>query len=127
MFVRWHHYQRQDGSTYWNAALVAAVVRGKRPRQQHIVALGGIAETDARKNVAACQEFWTKALQRLAVRNLSKADRQKIEAALAARVKRPAEEQLRHLRDLDRSLHQAERVVEKIKAEMKGGRSGSAR
>lgn len=124
MFVRWHHYQRQDGSTYWNAALVAAVLNKKgKPRQRHIVALGGIAETDARKNVAACQDFWTKALQRLAVRNLSKADRQKIEKGLAARVKRPTEEQLRHLRDLDRSLHQAERQVEKIKAEMKGGRS----
>jgi hypothetical protein len=61
-------------------------MRGKRkPRQRHIVALGGIAETDARTDVAACHAFWTKALQRLAVRNLSRADRQKIEAALAAR------------------------------------------
>ena len=70
MFVRWHHYQRQDGTTYWNAALVEAVVQSKRrPRQRRMVALGGIAETDARKDVAACHAFWTKAQQRLAVRN----------------------------------------------------------
>jgi hypothetical protein len=96
MFVRWNHYKRQDGATYWNAALVEAVVQTKRrPRQRHMVALGGIAETDAHNDVAACHAFWTEALKRLSVRKLSKADRQKIETALEARVRRPTDEQLR--------------------------------
>ena len=27
MFVRWNHYQRQDDTIYWNAALVEAGVQ----------------------------------------------------------------------------------------------------
>ena len=118
MFVRWNHYKRQDGTTYWHAALVEAVVQTKRrPRQRHRVALGGIAETDAHNDVAACHAFWTEALKRLSVRRLSKADRQKIETALEARVKRPTDEQLKRqeLQDLRHSLQQAQRQVEKIK------------
>lgn len=125
MFVRWNHYQRQDGTTYWNAALVEAVVQTKRrPRQRYMVALGGIAETDAHNDVAAYHAFWTEALKRLSVRKLSKADRQKIETALEARVKRPTDEQLKRqeLQDLRHSLHQAQRQVEKIKLDMKGVR-----
>jgi uncharacterized membrane protein YccC len=100
-------------------------MRGKRkPRQRHIVALGGIAETDARTDVAACHAFWTKALQRLAVRNLSRADRQKIEAALAAGVKRPTEEQVKQqqLQDLRHSLQLAQQRVQEIKLEMRSVR-----
>ena len=55
---------------------------------------------------------------------LSKADRQKIETALEARVKRPTDEQLKRqeLQDLRHSLQQAQRQVEKIKLDMKGVR-----
>jgi hypothetical protein len=120
MFVRWQHYGRQDGTKYWNAALVTVARINNKPTQKHLAALGGIAEADA-DNVAACHDFWTKALKRLATRKLSKAERQKIETALAARVKRPTSGQLRRQQvlDLKKDLELAQQRVLALKAELR--------
>jgi hypothetical protein len=99
--------------------LAANHMRGKRqPRQQHLTSLGGIAEADAH-TVAACYDFWTKALKRLTTKKLSKPNRHTIDTALAARVKRPTKQQLKRQQsqDLKQNLQLAQQRVQKIKLE----------
>jgi hypothetical protein len=126
MFVRWHHYQRQDGSVYWNAALITVARINGQPRHKHLTSLAGIAEADAKANAEACREFWRKALAKLKAQKLSKVNMQKAMAALAIRVPRPDAAQLKEwrLRELGRDLQDAERHVSRIKREMKGLRVG---
>ena len=57
----------------------------------------------------------------LKAQKLSKADQQKIEAALAARVQRPTKQELKaqQLQDLRQSLEVAQRNVHAIKLQMR--------
>ena len=115
MFVRWQARQRgpksrpDEAYTLWTASLVASERQDGQPRQRHLAYLGCFREYAKRWwSQATYQDavilratnscgFWDDADGRLDALDLSPADRQRIEAALAQKVARPTERQRREL------------------------------
>jgi hypothetical protein len=99
MFVRWNRRERKARTRWVNgqphtcrkalltAALVRSERRGGKPRQKVVAYLGSIAE-EAAQELLARESFWLAASARLDSLNLAPEQREKVEAALHARVNR---------------------------------------
>jgi hypothetical protein len=113
------------GDIRYSAILVEGVRVNGKPTQRHIAYLGSIlestmaADTEGRENVDLCRVvFWQRVAERLdRIAGLSTEDRQKIDAAIAAKVPRVSQEQLADIKRRRERLHAA---VEGL-AEIRGG------
>jgi hypothetical protein len=76
------------------AVLVQSERRDGKPRQKIVAYLGFVREEHAREKVWARKMFWDEARRRLDALGLGPAERQKVEAALGARVPRPTAEEV---------------------------------
>jgi hypothetical protein len=92
MFIRW---QRRNLKTHPEGSRVSAILaesyRGESgPRSRHIAFIASIAEESLR-NPSARRLFWDEAGRRLAglSKRISAEEREKIESALALKVRRP--------------------------------------
>src|SRR5262249_30411495 len=97
MYLRWQNRKRTQHrrSEHWAAILVQNTRINGKPTQRHIAYLGGITKAEAQDAEHRIQ-FWAKALALLNERGKQVAkDRARIEAALAARVPRPAKNALK--------------------------------
>jgi hypothetical protein len=91
MYVRWQRKQRVDKDGY-GALLTATLVESRRidgkPRQRSISYLGSIREGLIEHTLSRHDYFWRDATSRLNQLNMTRGQRDKIETALASRVRR---------------------------------------
>ena len=91
MYVRWQRKRRAD-SDGWGALLTATLVESRRingkPRQRSIAYLGSIREGKIERVLSHHGFFWRKATTRLDQLDITRGQRDKIETALASRVRR---------------------------------------
>jgi hypothetical protein len=108
MFIRWQsrkrtkpafgRYRDADGNrlsdTHWQAVLVESKRVDGKPRQQHVASIVGFSESQTKIDMQRCYIWKTvdERLKRLSNR-ITQADRERIEAAVAARVPRPTPEE----------------------------------
>jgi hypothetical protein len=122
MYVRWQYRKRQrDGAMHWSATLVENVRHNGKPHQTRLASIGGITKAQASDDAEARYRFWFQALSAFAAlkqqRGMNLSDQRKIEAALAARVRRPTKKQIerwRH-RELAREFKEVEQIARQIK------------
>ena len=91
MYVRWQRKQRVDKNGY-GALLTATLVESRRidgkPRQRSIAYLGSIREGLIERTLSHHGYFWRDATRRLDQLDMTRGQRDKIETALASRVRR---------------------------------------
>ena len=91
MYVKWQRKQRADSDGY-GALLTATLVESRRidgnPRQRSIAYLGSIREGKIDRTLSHHEYFWRKATRRLDQLDMTRGQRDKIEVALASRVRR---------------------------------------
>jgi hypothetical protein len=124
MYVRWKRRERKTvarrklasdpagrtGRFLLSASLVVAERVGGKPRQRTLAYLASVAE-DETGSPWKRGHFWTAADRKVATLDLSRADRRKAVAALAARVPRPTAAEYR---EADRRFAQLARSVRKV-------------
>ena len=91
MYVRWQRKRRVDKDG-WGALLTATLVESRRidgkPRQHSIAYLGSIREGLIERGLSRHGYFWRDATERLDQLDMTHGQREKIETALALRVRR---------------------------------------